>query len=287
MSNLDKKSITNDEEQYLKDMKNNRIVFEQKLQKLKKRAQELQKREKDKLKNKFKPLNRTAEIKYSNLEKSKTIDTTQKISDNNSNNKNISKNNTIKNFSHQESKEIKSTINPDYSLNNDTNTSFNNMYYTLDDDFFNDKNIKKDNKIKELIKKNKQLKNEIEYKDTIIESLEKQIELLKEKKDLNDNNNIITQNKFDEINFELGKLTRELEEKNQKIENNEINNKNLNIKIDNLVMQNKNLSNREKKIIEKNEYLINNIDKIKDDNDNHKKKNNEIRKIKSKFIKRL
>ena len=39
------------------------------------------------------------------------------------------------------------------------------------------------------------------------------------------------QKKIDEINFELGRLTRELEEKNEKLENYEINNKNLTIKI--------------------------------------------------------
>ena len=133
------------------------------------------------------------------------------------------------------------------------NASMNNMYNTIDDESFNDNSIRKDYKIKELIKKNNQLKNEIEYKNNIIESLEKEIKQLKENKNNNtgnniNNNNVDTQNKLiDEINFELGKLTREIEEKNQKIDNYEINNKNLNIKIENLILQNENLSNREKK----------------------------------------
>ena len=146
-------------------------------------------------------------------------------------------NNINKNLSKQESKEIKSFMNQDNSISNDINASYSNIYYTIDDDFFNDISIRKDYKIKELIKKNKQLKNEIENKNDIIESLEKQIEILKEKKGIdvninNDNNennncnkndkdnninsNITLQNKIDEINFELGKLTREVEEKNEK-----------------------------------------------------------------------
>ena len=291
-----KKEVNEDkEDQYLKDMKNNGLLFEQKLQKLKKKAKELQQKEKDKLKNQTKALNRTAEIKYPttneksltlNSNKKPKINTKNKINSNTNNNKIKSIYKTMNNnLSRQESKEIKSFMNQDNSISNDVNTSYSNMYYTLDDDFFNDTSIRKDYKIKELIKKNKQLKNEIEYKNTIIESMEKQIALLKEKKDIDDNSQTISQNKIDEINFELGKLTREIEEKNQKLENYEINNKNLNIKIENLMMQNKNLSNREKRIIDQNEYLSTNMDKLKDDNENHKKKIMKLEKLNQNLLK--
>ena len=296
----DSKKGTNEdkEDQYLKDMKNNGLLFEQKLQKLKKKAKELKQTEKDKIKNQTKILNRTAEIKYPttneksltlNSNKKNKINTKSKISSNTISNTNNKIKNIYKtmnnNLSRQESKEIKSYMNQDNSINNDVNSSYSNIYYTLDDDFFNDTSIRKDYKIKELIKKNKQLKNEIEYKNTIIESMEKQIELLKQKKDIDDNTQTISQNKIDEINFELGKLTREVEEKNQKIENYEINNKNLNIKIENLMMQNKNLSNREKRIIDQNEYLSTNMDKLKDDNENQKKKIMKLEKLNQNLLK--
>ena len=57
----------------------------------------------------------------------------------------------------------------------------------MDDDFFNDNSIRKDYKIRELIKKNKQLKSEIEHKDNIIESLQNEIEVLKGNKEGNEN----------------------------------------------------------------------------------------------------
>ena len=239
--------ITTNEEQNLKYLKYNTLLFEQKIQKLKKKIKKLQQKEKESKKNKTKPLNNNTEKKNSINEKSKTLEIDKQYSKkniksdiniyNNDNNseKKINKKNLYNTFSRNESKEILSTFNPEYSINNDTNTSMNNLYYTIDDDLFNDNSIRKDYKIKELIKKNKQLKNEIEYKNNIIETLEKEIKQLKENKlnitDNDNNNNIGAQNKLDEINFELGKLTREIEEKNQKIENYEINNKNLTKKI--------------------------------------------------------
>ena len=298
MTDSQKNKNPDDEEKYLKDMKFNTLLFEQKLQKLKKKAKELQQKDKDKNKYRTKPLNRTIDNNCTINEKSKKLELNKQYSTTNIFNKNNSNitNNYNNKLSRQESKEIKSTINNEYSINQDTNTSMSNIYYTLDDDFFNDNSIRKDYKIRELIKKNKQLKNEIEYKDNIIENLQKEIEALKQNKNLNDtiinnnepkNNNIdiIAQNKIDEINFELGKLTREIEEKNLKIENYEINNKNLNIKNENLMMQNKNLSNREKKLIEKNEYLITNLDKMKDDNENFKKKIMKLEKLKQNLLK--
>ena len=298
------------EDQYLKDMKFNTLVFEQKLQKLKKKAQELQQKDnKVKIIYKTKPINKNTDNKFTTNEKPKTlvlnkVYSTTNIHNKNNNNKSI--NNTNNNLSRNESKELNFIISPDYSINHDTNTSISNMYYTMDDDFFNDNSIRKDYKIRELIKKNKQLKSEIEYKDNIIESLQNEIEVLKGNKEGNENKenkemkenkeekeknimieNNIFKNKLDEVNFELGRLTREIEEKNQKIDNYEINNKNLTIKIENLVMQNKNLSNKEKKLIDKNEYLSTNLDKIKDDNENYKKKNYEIGKIEPKFVERL
>ena len=287
MTDSKKKNTANNEEQYLKDMKDNTELFEQKFQKLKKKAKELQQKENNKkvLIYTTKPLNKNIDKKFGINDKSNTLELKEQL------NEQFPRSNTLtfyKNskdhivLSRVESKKLmNASINQDYGINddNDTNTSIN-KYYTFDDEFFNDISIRKDYKIKELIKKNKQLKDELKYKDSYIESLEKEIQVLKgNNKSLGDNNsnnnnfnNFVSQSKLDEINFEMGKLTRELEEKNQKIENFEINNKNLSIKIENLIMQNKNLSNREKKLIDKNEYLTTNLDKMKDDNENYKKK---------------
>ncbi len=282
MTDSKKKNSANNEEQYLKDMKDNTELFEQKFQKLKKKAKELQQKENNKkvLIYTTKPLNKNIDKKFGINDKSNTLELKEQL------NEQFPRSNTLtfyKNskdhivLSRVESKKLmNASINQDYGINddNDTNTSIN-KYYTFDDEFFNDISIRKDYKIKELIKKNKQLKDELEYKDSYIESLEKEIQIHNEFNNNSNNNNFnnfVSQSKLDEINFEMGKLTRELEEKNQKIENFEINNKNLSIKIENLIMQNKNLSNREKKLIDKNEYLTTNLDKMKDDNENYKKK---------------
>ena len=304
MSEQENNTKANNGEQYLKDMNFNKLLFEQKLQKLKKKAKELQIKNKEMNKYKTKPLNQNLEKKDAISERSKKIGTNKKYAkifvknDNNKNNdeilnsaKKLNNTNKIYNkYSRNESQEILSSFNLEYSINNDTNASMNNINNTIDDELFNDNSIRKDYKIKELIKKNKQLKSEIEYKNNIIESLEKEIKQLKENKDYkndnNTNNNIDTQNKLiDEINFELGKLTREIEEKNQKIENYEINYKNLNIKIENLILQNKNLSNREKKMMDENEYLITNMDKIKDENEKYKTKIIQIETLKQNVLK--
>jgi hypothetical protein len=295
MTDSQKKNTTNNhKEQYLKDMKSNTELFEQKLQKLKKKAKELQQKEKDKktIIYKTKPLNRNIDKKYGINDKSNTAELNEQfprsntITFYNNNNDNII-------LSRVESKGIiNASMTQDYAMNddNDTNTSIN-KYYTLDDDFFNDTSIRKDYKIKELIKKNKQLKSELEYKNNYIESLEKEIQTLKgndqspgENNNINFNN-FVSQSKLDEVNFELGRLTRELEEKNQKIENFDINNKNLTIKIENLVMQNKNLSNREKKLTDKNEYLSTSLEKLKDDNENYKKKIMKLEKLNQNILK--
>ena len=274
----------NNREQYIKDMKFNTLLFEEKLLKLKKKAKELQIKNKEMNKYKTKPLNHISERRDVISEKSKKNRKYLKIkTDNNDKILNSAKKiNNTKNILNKHprniSQEIISSINPEYNINSDRTTSMNFIYNAIDEELFNDDSVRKDYKIKELIKKNKQLKNEIEYKNNIIESLEKEIKQLKENKNNkngnnNNNNNVDNQNKLiDEINFELGRLTREIEEKNQKIDNYEINNKNLTVKIDNLILQNKNLSNREKKMLDEKEYLETNMDKIKDENENYKKK---------------
>ena len=153
------------EDSIIKDMRFNTLLFEQKLQKLKKKAQDLQQKDKEKEKKiyKTKPLNRNLKNNlFPSDDKSKTKELNKNYSTTNIKDKNIN-NNTINNFYRTDSREIGSLINQDYSINNDTNTSMNNIYYTIDDDFYNDISIRKDYKIRELIKKNKQLKNEIEY----------------------------------------------------------------------------------------------------------------------------
>ena len=159
-------------------------------------------------------------------------------------------NNTSLEFSKQESNEIKSAFNKDYYMNNDSNISIKDFLFN-DEDTFNNSSLHKDNKIKELMKKNQDLKNELEYKNQIIESLKIKVETLKDKSYNND--------KIEEMNFELGHLTREIEEKNQKIENYEINQKNLNYKLDNLLLQNKNAKLNNSSLY----YLIINIIKVK------------------------
>ena len=69
MKNPKKEKKEEEDVQYLMDMNNNRLIFEEKLLNLKKKAKELQKKEKDKLKNKIKALNRTVEIKYPTINK--------------------------------------------------------------------------------------------------------------------------------------------------------------------------------------------------------------------------
>ena len=146
-----------DEEQYIKDMKFNTLIFEQKLQKLKKKAKELQQKDKERIKYKKKVLKKNIDKKYySTAEKPKTIEVNNQYSKTSQNH--TINNNSTNNYSRKESKEIKSTINnPEFSIINDANTSISNMYYTIDDDFFNDNSIRKDYKIRELIKKIKQL----------------------------------------------------------------------------------------------------------------------------------
>ena len=291
---------TNNEEQYIKDMKYNTLLFEEKLQKLKKKAKELQIKNMETNKyKKNKPLNHNSAKKDVMKEKYKTIEVNNKSkkiikTENNykilKSVKKVNKKKKINNKSRNESIDIISSINQENSINNnDTNASIKNIYNTIDDTLFNDNIITKDYKIKELIKKNKQLQNEIEYKNNIIESLEKENKQLKDIKDNNENickNKMDRQNKIiDEINCELGKLTREIEEKNQKIDKYEINNKNLQVKIDNLIMQNKTLSNREKKITDENEYLERNMDKIKDENENYKNKIIQLEALNQNLIK--
>jgi hypothetical protein len=69
MNNSKKVKKEEQDDQYLMDMNKNRLIFEEKLINLKKKAKELQKKEKDKLKNKIKALNRTVEIKYPTMNK--------------------------------------------------------------------------------------------------------------------------------------------------------------------------------------------------------------------------
>ena len=214
MNNSFKTSMSsNEERQYLKEMRKNNLLFEQKLQKLKQKANEFQ--QKEKYQNNIKPIKNRKKDVFS-----PKIETNYQSSVSNYN-RNMN-NNTSLDFSKQESNEIKSVFNKEYCMNNVSNISIKDFLFN-DEDIFNNSNLNKDNKIKELMKKNQELKNELEYKNQMIESLELKIETLKEKNNNND--------KIEEMNFELGHLTREIEEKNQKIENYEINLKNLNFKI--------------------------------------------------------
>ena len=217
MNNSFKTSMSNNEEkQYLNEMRKNNLLFEQKLQKLKQKANEFQ--QKEKYQYNIKPIKNRKKVF------SPKIETNYQSSMSNYN-RNIN-NNTSLDFSKQESNEIKSVINKEYNINNISNLSIKDFLFN-DDEIFNSSNVIKDNKIRELMKKNQELKNELDYKNQIIESLEFKIETLKEKEHNNNND------KIEEMNFELGHLTREVEEKNQKLENYEINIKNLNFKIDN------------------------------------------------------
>ena len=113
MTDSQKNQNQDDEEKYLKDMKFNTLLFEQKLQKLKKKAKELQQKDKDKNKYRTKPLNRTIDNNYTFYEKSKKLELNKQYSTTNifnKNNNNIANNYNNK-LSRQESKEIKSTIN--------------------------------------------------------------------------------------------------------------------------------------------------------------------------------
>ena len=198
MNNSFKNSISNNEEQqYLKEMRKNSLLFEQKLQKLKQKANEFQQKEKNK--NNIKPIKTRQKKTFS-----PKIETNYQTSMSNYN-RNMN-NNTSLDFSKQESNEIRSVINKDYNINNVSNISIKDFLFN-DEDIFNNSNVNKDNKIRELMKKNQELKNELDYKNKIIESLEIKIESLKEKSYNND--------KIEEMNFELGHLTREVEEKNQ------------------------------------------------------------------------
>ena len=269
MNNSSKNIMSNyEEQQYLKEMRKNSLLFEQKLQKLKQKAYEFQ--QKEKIPNNIKPIKTKNQGLFS-----PKIETNYQSPMSNYN-RNIN-NNTSLDFSKQESNEIKSVINKEYNMNNVSNISIKDFLFN-DEDFFNNNNnnMNKDNKIRELMKKNQELKNELDYKNKIIESLEMKIESLKEK-----NYN----NKIEEMNFELGHLTREVEEKNQKIENYEINLKNLNFKIENLLLQNKNLTNKEKKVSDKNDYLMSTLDKMKDENEANNKKMNKLEKLNKNLLK--
>ena len=268
MNNSFKTSKSNNDEQiYLKEMKKNNLLFEQKLQKLKQKALEFQQKEKNQYN--IKPVKSRQKGMFS-----PKIETNYQTSMSNYN-RNVN-NNTSLEFSKQESNEIKSFVNKEYNINNVSNISIKDFLFN-DDDILNSSNVNKDNKIKELMRKNKELKNELEYKNEIIESLEAKIEDLQTK----NNNNY----KLEEMNFELGHLTREVEEKNQKIENYEINLKNLNFKIENLLLQNKNLTNKEKKLSDKNEYLMTTFDKMKEENETLNKKINKLEKLNKNLLK--
>ena len=268
MNNSFKNSITNQEEQqYLKEMRKNSLLFEQKLQKLKQKANEFQ--QKEKLQFNIKPIKTRQKGLFS-----PKIETNYQSSLSGYN-RNVN-NNTSFDFSKQESNDIKSVVNKEYNMNNFSNLSIKDFLFN-EEDVLSNSNANKDNKIRELMKKNQELNNELEYKNKIIESLELKIESLKEKSYNND--------KIEEMHFELGHLTREIEEKNQKIENYEINQKNLNFKIENLILQNKNLTNKEKKLTDKNDYLMSTLDKMKEDNESFNKKMNKLEKLNKNLLK--
>ena len=256
-----------EEQQYLKEMRKNNLLFDQKLQKLKQKASEFIQKENNQ--------NNIRTVKTKKKEKnSSKIENNYQTSMSNYNNNRI--NNTSLDISKQESNEIKSVFNKEYNMNNMSNISFKD-FFSNEDDILSNINMNKENKIKELTKKNQELKNELDYKNKIIESLEMKIESLKEKSFGNE--------KIEEMNFELGHLTREVEEKNQKIENYEINLKNLNFKLENLILQNKNLTNKDKKLTDKNDYLMSTLDKMKEENETNNKKMEKLEKLNKNLLK--
>ena len=152
MNNSFKTSKSNNDEQiYLKEMKKNNLLFEQKLQKLKQKALEFQQKEKNQYN--IKPVKSRQKGMFS-----PKIETNYQTSMSNYN-RNVN-NNTSLEFSKQESNEIKSFVNKEYNINNVSNISIKDFLFN-DDDILNSSNVNKDNKIKELMRKNKELKKRI------------------------------------------------------------------------------------------------------------------------------
>ena len=153
-------------------------------------------------------------------------------------------------------------------------------YITKNDNRKNDES-EENNKNKKL----QQLVNEIEYKDNIIEDLQKKIIALREKNISLEEQNLklaetqIPQEKYDELNFELGKVSKELEDKTRQLNEVTFNEKNLTNKIDNLLIQNQNLTAKQDKLLEDNDKLIAQIDKLKDEDAVNKQKITMLEKI--------
>ncbi len=152
MNNYLKNSMSNNEEQqYLKEMKKNNLLFEQKLQKLKEKSYEFQQKEKyhkniKPIKNKQKAF-LSPRIEYNNPN---SLSNYYKNTNNDSS--------LI--ITKQESMEAKSAINKEYNINNVSNITIKDYLFN-DDEIFNNSEIDKDIKIKELIKNNQELKNEL------------------------------------------------------------------------------------------------------------------------------
>ena len=130
----------------------------------------------------------------------------------------------------------------------------------------------------EFLKKINQLMSEIEYKDNIIDDLQKKIAILREKNiSLEEQNlklvqNQIPQENLDQMNFEMGRLSKELENKEKIINEMIFNEKTLNNKIENLILQNQNLTNKQEKLNDENEQLQSSNEKLKDEiSMNHQK----------------
>ena len=122
MNNSFKNSITNQEEQqYLNEMRKNSLLFEQKLQKLKQKANEFQ--QKEKLQFNIKPIKTRQKGLFS-----PKIETNYQNSLSNYN-RNVN-NNTSFDFSKQESNDIKSVVNKEYKMNNFSNLSIKDFYLT-------------------------------------------------------------------------------------------------------------------------------------------------------------
>ena len=190
-------------------------------------------------------------------------------------------NETQNNISDNDDKyEINTNTNNDDSRDNDVDSPkinknlFQSNDYADNQNVYNSKNDNRKNNESEengLIKKLQQLVNEIEYKDNIIEDLQKKIIALREKNISLEEQNLkltqtqIPQEKYDELNFELGRVAKELENKTRELNEITYNEKNLTNKIDNLLIQNKNLTAKEDKLMEDNDKLIAQIDKLKDE----------------------
>ena len=216
-------------DEYFQEMEHNTVIFEEKLRNLNAKTKAFN--ESQQLSNDFQDQNLQYEINTNN-----------------------------NNFLNDYNNSIYSSTNHNQNIN-----------ITPKKNFMQNENQENSNNNKELLEKLNHLMNEIEYKDNIIDNLQKKISTLREKNiSLEEQNlklvqNQIPQEHLDQMNFEIGKLSKELENKEKIINEMTFNEKTLNNKIENLMLQNQNLSNKQQKLNENNEILQSSNEKLKDE----------------------